>query len=41
MDALLTDRHEGVKALKEYVARNPQVRISTLARAELDRLGVR
>ena len=41
MDALLTDRHEGVKALKEYVARNPQARISALARAELDRLGVR
>ena len=41
MDALLTDRHEGVKALKEYVALNPQARISALARAELDRLGVR
>ena len=41
MDALLTDRHEGVKALNEYVARNPQARISALARAELDRLGIR
>lgn len=41
MDALLTDRQEGVKALSEYVAKNPQARISALARVELERLGVR
>ena len=41
MDALLTDRQEGVKALSEYVAKNPQARISVLARVELERLGVR
>ena len=39
MDALLTDRQEGVKALSEYVANNPQTRISSLARIELERLG--
>ena len=41
MDVLLTDRQEGVKALSEYVSKNPQARISALARVELERLGVR
>jgi hypothetical protein len=40
MDGLLEDKKEGVPILLEYISRNPQSRISHLARNELSRLGV-
>jgi len=40
MDALLGDHKEGLEELKKYVVKYPQSRISSLARAELNRKGV-
>ncbi len=40
MDGLLEDKKEGVPLLLDYISRNPQNRISHLARNELSKLGV-
>ncbi len=40
MDGLLGDREEGVPALLEFVRRYPSARISSLARAELKKMGI-
>ena len=40
MDALLGDHTEGLEELKKYVVKYPQSRISSLARAELNRKGI-
>lgn len=40
MDSLLGDRQEGLEVLKKYIAKNPQSRISSLARVELTKMGI-
>ncbi len=40
MDGLLEDKQNGIPALNEYINRNPQNRISNLARIELNKLGL-
>ena len=41
MDGLLGDRKEGVPVLLEFVRKYPAERISSLARRELQNLGVK
>jgi len=40
MDGLLGDRKEGVPVLIDYISKNPQSRISNLAKIELSKIGV-
>jgi HEAT repeat protein len=40
MDGLLGDRKEGVPVLIDYISKNPQSRISNLAKIELNKIGV-
>lgn len=40
MDGLLEDRKEGVPVLIDYILKNPQSRISNLAKIELNKIGV-
>ncbi len=41
MDALLADRAEGIPILREHLARNPDSKINSLARTELQRIGIK